>query len=103
MSNERAEPRTLFGLMLAGGTGVIALTVLWLWPALKNQTLFALSMAWLYIQTTVMTPGISGAGWLSLRVLHQKIRDDGYRTSPSAKILAILAIALSLYSIISSW
>jgi hypothetical protein len=102
MSSERAEPRTLFGLMLAGGTGVIALTVLWFWPVHKNPTLFALSMAWLYIQMTVMTPRISGE-WLSLRALHQRIRAEGYRTSLSAKILGILAIALTFYSIVSSW
>ena len=102
MSNGRTEPRTLLGLMLAGGTGIIALTVLWLWPAHKNATLFALAMTWLYIQMTVMTPGISG-GWLSLRALHQKIRAEGYRTSLSAKILGIFAIALIFYSIVSSW
>src|ERR1700722_14065435 len=101
MSNERNEPRTLFGLMLAGAMGIIALAVPWLWPAHKNPTLFALAMTWLCIQMTVMTPIMSG-GWLSLRALHQRIRAESYRTSPSAKILGILAIALVFYSIVSS-
>ncbi len=95
--------RTTIGLTLAGATAAIALTVLWLWPRGKNLTLFVLSMAWLYIQMSVMVPRISGVGWLSLRALHQKIRDEGYRTSPSAKILGLLAITLLFYSIISSW
>ena|ERR1700733_10227905 len=95
--------RTTIGLALAGATGVIALTVLWLWPRGKNPTHFALSLAWLYIQMTVMAPRISGGWFLSLRALHQKIRHEGYRTSPSSKILGLLAIALSFYSIISSW
>jgi hypothetical protein len=95
--------RTTIGLTLAVAMGLIALAVLWLWPSYKNPTLFALSMAWLCIQMTFMTPRISGAWSLSLRALHQKIRDEGYRTSPSAKILGLLAITLSFYSIISSW
>ena len=95
--------RTTIGLTLAGATAVIALTVLWLWPKGKNPTLFALSMAWLCIQMSVMAPRIPGTGCLSLRALHQKIRDEGYRTSPSSKILGLVAITLLFYSIISSW
>jgi hypothetical protein len=95
--------RTTIGLTLAAATGVIALTVLWLWPRAENPTLCALSMAWLYIQMFVMTPRISGAGFLSFRALHQKIRDEGYRTSPSSKILGLLAITMLFYSTISSW
>jgi hypothetical protein len=95
--------RTTIGLTLAAATGVIALTVLWLWPGYKNQTLFALSMAWLGIQMRCMAPRIAGAGSLSLRALHQKIRDEGYRTPPSSKAMGLLAITLLFYSTISSW
>jgi hypothetical protein len=68
--------RTTIGLTLAGALGVIALTVLWLWPRAKNPTLFALAIAWLYIQMIVMAPRIPGAGFLSMRALHQRIRDE---------------------------
>lgn len=103
MGDRDVERRTTIGLALAGAAGVIALSALYLWPRRSNLTLLALSMAWLCIQMLVMAPRIPRVWSSSLRELYPMFRGKGYRTSPSAKILGLIAMTLLFYSIISSW
>jgi hypothetical protein len=89
------------GLTLVALTGLIALLLIWRWPTARHWTLFALAMAWLLIHMLVMAARVPGAHSLSLKGLYRTVHESEYRTSLSAKLLALISIGLLIYSIAS--